>query len=335
VTDDVLGYDPLFAPTAETSPFDAARAFRLGDRGESITAGTAEPPYVFEPQITLAVNVALAAGRPLLVRGQPGTGKSTLARSVATKLGWRYYAAPVSSRVTARDLQWTFDAVARLAAAEASRDQPLPPREAFVLPGPLWWAFDRDSAARRGIAPQQFAAAQKAGVTPAVDPAEAGDPERAVVLLDEIDKADPDVPNDLLVALGSFRFQVDDGPIVEARQPPLVILTTNEERDLPRAFVRRCVVLTLEPPDDVRLKAIALAHDPGLGESLFAEVLAVYRQIRTRRLAANEPPPSVAELLDALAACRSLRTTPQQTATFSQLATLVLDKATKLPPELP
>src|SRR5256885_8960733 len=224
------GYVPLFDPDAPTQPFDPRRAYRLGDRSTA-----ASLPYVYDTDITLAVNVALTAGRPLLVRGQPGTGKSSLARSVAERLGWRFYANTVSSRTTARDLLWSFDTVARLADAQAlPRGQALPPRAAYVVPGLLWWAFDRESAAWRGLEddyPAGFVAAEDP--TP-VNPMS----ERSVVLIDEIDKADPDVPNDLLVPLGSYQFRVADGPRVLAAYPPLVIITTNEERELPRAFLR-------------------------------------------------------------------------------------------------
>ena len=100
------------------------------------------------------------------------------------------------------------------------------------MPGPLWWAFDPASARHHGTDPT------------ATNP----DADRAVVLVDEIDKADPDVPNDLLVPLGSYEFRVEDEAPVVAEHPPLVVVTTNEERELPRAFLRRCVILALEAP---------------------------------------------------------------------------------------
>jgi MoxR-like ATPase len=317
---------PLFDPGAAMQPFADNRAYRLGDRGTA-----AAQPYVYDDDITLAVNVALAAGRPLLVRGHPGTGKSSLARSVAGLLGWRFHGVTVSSRTSARDLQWSFDTVARLADAQALPEgADLPPRGWYVLPGVLWWAFDRASAIRRGLNGKPGE-----GFTPATDPTpiNAG-AARSVVLIDEIDKADPDVPNDLLMPLGSYQFAVEDGPTVRARKPPLVIITTNEERDLPRAFLRRCVVLALGSPERPRLKAIASAHFPHLDQDLVGAVLDAYVDFRTSKIDANEQPPSVAEFLDALAACDSLGLNPHDPR-WERFAKLLLAKVTAIPAEEP
>ncbi len=310
-----MPYTPLFDADAATQPFEPDRAFRLGDRGSN----TETNPYEYSPEIELAINVALAAGRPLLVRGRPGTGKSSLAASVAALLGWRYYATTVSSRTTARDLQWTFDTVARLADAQAGAKH-IRHRGAYVSPEALWWAFDPELAAWRGVAEKE-----RDLVTVAADPSPAGDPERAVVLIDEIDKADPDVPNDLLVPLGSFRFTTDDGLDVVARNPPLVIITTNEERDLPKAFMRRCVILALTDPDRERLAKIARRHYPAATDDELNPLLDEYERINRERAASGEPGPSVAELLDALAACRNLRSAPGADQ-WPVMAKLLLDK---------
>jgi MoxR-like ATPase len=317
---------PLFDPAAVAQPFDAGRADRLGDRGsvESL-------PYIYADEITLAVNVALAAGRPLLVRGHPGTGKSSLARNVAETLGWRFHGVTVSSRTSARDLQWSFDTVARLADAQALPEgADLPPRAWYLLPGVLWWAFDPASAQLRGLAEdpgEGFAAATDPSP---INPGAA----RSVVLIDEIDKADPDVPNDLLVPLGSYQFRVEDGPPVRAETPPLVIITTNEERELPRAFLRRCVILALKPPKSTRLRAIAAAHFPELDPVLVEDVLTAYRQVRSDKIDLNEPPPSVAEFLDALAACDGLGLTPDDPR-WPELSGLLLAKVIDIPAEQP
>lgn len=329
-------YRPLFDPDVEAAsqPFDPDRAYRLGDRS------TAEfLPYVYDPQITLAVNVALAAGRPLLVRGHPGTGKSSLARSLAERLGWRFYAITVSSRTSARDLMWSFDTVARLADAQAlPQGSELPPRERYVVPGVLWWGFNPASARWRGVDPNSDAAKDKRFVE-AADPTPLNpDVPRAVVLIDEIDKADPDVPNDLLVPLGSFQFRVEDGSPVVAEHPPLVVVTTNEERELPRAFLRRCVILALTAPDPTRLRQIATAHFSDLDTGLLEVVQTAYQQTRAERIEANKPPPSIAEFLDALASCRGLRITPsdaQWDTQWKDMATFLLAKVTAIPPEEP
>jgi MoxR-like ATPase len=295
-----------------------------------VSADPADAIYEYSDDIVLAVNVALAAGRPLLVRGDPGTGKSSLARAVAAALGWRYYAVTVSSRSTARDLEWTYDSVARLAHAQAGKEFVLP-RSAYVAPGVLWWAFDPGSAARRGVPAAQIEQAIAQGQTLAVDPAicfssEPEAPDRAVVLIDEIDKADPDVPNDLLLPLGSFQFTLDDleEPVV-AHSAPLVIITTNEERDLPKAFLRRCVVLALKQPTKARLRRIARLHFPAVKESQLRSLITAYRDVRMARASAGEVRPSVAEFLDAVAACLALSTTPAR-ADWPELVTLLLAK---------
>lgn len=213
-----------------------------------------DPVYVFNEEIVLAVNVALATRRPILVRGESGTGKSSLARTVAKVLGWRYYERVITSRTQARDLLWEIDLLRRL--HDAQRRQLGDDYEPYVVPGVLWWAFQPGSAEWRGGAPV------KGKEPPLQDPSEVKH-KRAVVLLDEIDKADPDVPNNLLVPLGSLAFEVEEtgARVATTRElAPLVILTTNEERELPRAFLRRCVELKLELPVRRRLIEIGQAH---------------------------------------------------------------------------
>jgi MoxR-like ATPase len=309
-----MNYKRLFSAQGD---FDASRAYRRGD--------TAKPGvYVYDEgddrpgRIELAVNLALATGRPLLVRGRPGTGKSSLARAVADRLQWRYYEHVVSSRTQARDLLWSFDAVKRLSDAQVARaktdEASLAPDAAYITPGVLWWAFDRAQAAVRG-----------ADVAPLKDPAD-GDSARAVVLIDEIDKADPDVPNDLLVPLGSLHFDVEDVR-VEAEEPPLVIITTNDERDLPRAFLRRCVILELVPPADERLRQIARAHFPSdPADDVLTAILASYRAVQARQREREDPEASVAEFLDAVAASRNLGAEPADATLWALVEQLTLDK---------
>jgi MoxR-like ATPase len=257
-----MSYTKLFDPSTMTAGDVETRGHRLGDH-----AGPAV--YVYHDDVVLAVNVALATGRPLLIAGDPGTGKSSLARAVADKLGWRFYGKTISSRTQARDLLWTFEAIHRLSDAQSERR--VRPPSAYIEPGVLWWAFDPDLARRRGLPSDQFAQLNATVTTgrPEVAAASMQTPNptapRAVVLLDEIDKADPDVPNDLLEPLGSLRFRVIEGDLdvgVAAVQAPLVFITTNGERELPKAFLRRCVAITLQPPDPARLLEIAAAHFP-------------------------------------------------------------------------
>jgi MoxR-like ATPase len=280
--------------------------------------------YVHDETLRLATEVALATARPLLLRGKPGTGKSSFAAYVARRLDWRYYEHVCTARTQAQDLLWRFDAVRRLGDAQVRRpkDPPLNDDD-YVEPGVLWWVFERDSAIQRGAPPE------RAVKTPAAEPFaglnQKRSPDGAVLLLDEIDKADPDVPNNLLVPLGSLQFRVEEtGAIVRRRTSPrrdgarlsslLVILTTNEERDLPQAFLRRCIVHRLEEPDEERLVHIAEHHLRRPDEPLTQEDLDLCRAIATKILELRqqaeelgERPPSTAEFLDAVRACRSLK----------------------------
>lgn len=274
--------------------------------------------YVMPPELALAVQVALATGRPLLLRGDPGSGKSSLAPYVARQRGWRYYEHVVTSQTQARDLLWSFDAIRRLADAQAGiRDLP---GAAYIEPGALWWAFSPISARRRGAIGQDTA--------PALEPFHqingTRSRDRAVVLIDEIDKADPDMPNGLLVPLSSGSFAVPDINVEIRKEPPiseqfggnarhLIVITTNEERELPEAFLRRCVVVWLESPNEDTLIEIAKVHaamsggewtasDRVLAQEVARAVLVVREEARQQRIR----PASTAEYLDALRACRHL-----------------------------
>ena len=184
--------------------------------------------YVYDDDIVLAVNVALAIRRPLLISGPAGSGKSSLAKFVANVMGWRYYEDVVTARTQARDLQWTFDAIRRLSDAQANKDLGA---GGYVEPGVLWWAFQPKTAATRGADDETRA---KPGFRKAEPPSQDQQGDRAVVLIDEIDKADPDVPNSLLVALGSNEFRiVETNALVRATADaePFVMITTNDERE--------------------------------------------------------------------------------------------------------
>jgi MoxR-like ATPase len=274
--------------------------------------------YVYDQTAIDAVKVALAAGRPLLISGPPGSGKSSLAPNVARHLQWRYYSVVVSSRTQALDLLWTFDSVRRLADAQAQQLQAR--QEHYVEPGVLWWAFDPASARRRGIGESE------SGPNHAIEPNELSMPQPAdrpaVVLLDEIDKADPDVPNDLLVPLGSYEFRIPNGS-VRAHEKPLVIITTNRERDLPPAFKRRCIELELQAPDEKRLIEIAKRHFGTVDQRVYEIFAERTRTAAKQAKAATERLPSTAEFLDAIHAWRGLRT---DTAVEQSL----LDTITKL-----
>jgi len=282
---------PHFEPWDYTSPaaYDA-----VGDRRDGAI-------YHYTPSIVLAVRVALATGRPLLVRGPSGSGKSSLAQHIARVLGWDFVDQVVTSRTQAQDLLWTVDHIRRLRDAHANQ---LGPIESYVQPGPLWRAFDPEGAGRQ--------AARSTPREPASAPLGSG-AGRAVVLLDEIDKADPDVPNNLLVALGSLQFFVSDlGLTVRGRREtaPLVVVTTNDERDLPGAFLRRCAELKLPVADRDRLVAIGALHFPGFPRETLAQVAEL---LVPEDLAGDRPETaavSIAEYLDTIRACEELGVQP-------------------------
>ncbi len=288
----MMSYTKLFDPGATPKPRPRVPAGGTGDRRDGLV-------YVYTPEIELAVNVALATRRPLLVRGPSGGGKSSLARHVSRVLGWRYYEKVISSRTQAQDLLWEIDHLRRLHDAQAkSLDQDL---SHYVRPGILWWAFDEASARQQAERVQ--------GNRNPLDPNLGEEHDRAVVLLDEIDKADPDVPNNLLVPLGSFEFQVEGLPEpvrTTAAQAPLVFITTNDERDLPNAFLRRCVELVLRPPDLDRLVAIGGEHFPKVPTKRLEQIA----EIVLAGSADEKATPSAAEYLDTVRACLELKVQP-------------------------
>ncbi|WP_413207866.1 AAA family ATPase [Rhodospirillum sp. A1_3_36] len=270
--------------------------------------------HVFDQEDIDAVEAALAARRPLLVRGEPGVGKTQLAQAAAQVLGRGFCKMVVDARSEARDLKWREDLVARLADAQMMGTLPdrkrahrergrLDPRN-YVAPGPLWWAFDWDGAARQAHRVNEQA---PPSLGPTCDPANG-----VVILIDEIDKAEPEVPNGLLEALGAREF-TPTGRMEPVRAGiwPLVVITTNEERRLPDAFLRRCVVHDMSPPsdpDDLKAWLVArgkthFAHAPSTLLKEAADQTVQDRQAcEAQRL---RPLPGQAEYLDLLRAVLS------------------------------
>jgi MoxR-like ATPase len=212
--------------------------------------------HQFDEKSIWAIKAAVYAQRPLLVRGEPGTGKSQLARAAAYYLERAFISEVVHARSECHDLQFHFDTVARLGEAqtlgilgEAGKDKIIDALDpiSFISPGALWWAFNWDGAKK------QFGKSNKAIRRPE-EPPEWEPKKGTVLLIDEIDKADADLPNGLLETLGNGAFTVPylDEPVrVGEDDPvPLVVITTNEERELPAAFIRRCLVLHLNLPED-------------------------------------------------------------------------------------
>ena len=259
-----------------------------------------------------AVTAALAAQRPLLVRGEPGTGKSQLARAAAQALGWHLHTATMHVRSEPQDLLYQFDAVRRLADAQV---QQLKDERRYWQPQALWLALDWELAQGYG----SFAA----------DQARPEDARRGhVVLIDEIDKAPSDVPNGLLEVLGARSFHI---PALAMHVPrragnrvctdapwPLVIITTNEERDLPAAFLRRCMVLNHALGSQSEYQQFLIEHGlahfgPGReGATAFIDATILHtsaqRLVQDRENArhAQLVPPGLAEYLDLLYALHKI-----------------------------
>ncbi|MFD4138700.1 MULTISPECIES: AAA family ATPase [unclassified Streptomyces] len=275
----MLQYDKEFDPGADgreaggvEGPADGAARYAADDE-----------VYVFDDdEVVLAVNVALKTGRPLLLFGPPGSGKSSLAPNVARILGWDYHAHVVTARTEPEDLLWRFDALKRLNDAQAK--MLAPSIDHYYTQGPLWRAFA------------------------------AGETKRSVVLIDEIDKADPDLPNSLLGPLGSLSFPLpwDEERAVSIRpeRAPLVVITTNDERELPRPFLRRCIVFELGAPSTDHLLRVARSHLGELYEEELAEQVAGHILSVRARLEDSAAGPSTAEFLDALKASQQLGVVP-------------------------
>lgn len=241
----------------------------------------------------LAVNLALATGRPLLVRGPSGTGKSSLARDIAARTGRTLIEVHMTSRTETQDLLWQFDAIRRLQDAQIDR---LGEDAAYVRPGPFWTAFDPVSAA----AQQDIFAG---GGDECPEGEVASPREGAVLLIDEIDKADPDVPNNLLAVLGNLAFPVEPlGQVVTCQIAPLVVITTNEEREMPAAFLRRCIELVIAFADTAQLEAIARAHFPDYDPASIVRLA----ELAVETMATDHSGVSTAEFLDLVQACASL-----------------------------
>ncbi len=294
--------------------------------------------HVFEKDHHYALLAAEAAGRPLLLRGEPGTGKSQLARAAAVATQRLFLSVVVNARTECEDLQWKFDAVARLGEAQILASVPDADRLArlrpsrFLSPGPLWWALNWESAQR------QFEDCINP-CDPIPEIPEGWKPSQgSVVLIDEIDKADTDLPNSLLETLGNGDFNVPYiGTSVRretAVPAPLVIITTNEERELPAAFVRRCLVLPLNLPENQTdlIEFLGRRGAVHFGKCCSVGVLQQAAEMLAEDRAAAEPGqprPGQAEYLDLLRAISGMaQDEAEQLELLSTLRRYLYRKAT-------
>lgn len=261
-----------------------------------------ESVHVFSERERLAIDMALTTGRALLVRGEPGAGKSQLARAAAAALGRPFVRSVVDARTESSDLLWHFDRVARLARAQIIQalgkaeqaEEELAPHK-FVTPGPLWRALSWKSAEVLNRWPHN----PPAGWQPA---------QGIVLLIDEIDKADSSVPSGLLSVLGEGTFATPGGAEIACDNgQPLVVITTNEDRMLPDAFVRRCLVLQIRLPETRSelanwLCARGRAHFPYATPELLEKAAELVHGMREKARRAGMCPPGLAEYIDLLRA---------------------------------
>ncbi|WP_287601972.1 MoxR family ATPase [Thiothrix sp.] len=281
---------------------------------------TGMPPYVLSDQIKIALKVALVTNRPLLVSGLPGSGKTTLAKVIAESQGWSYLKHTLTSRSRLEDLTGEVDQLQRLHDAHTaiSNENALMPDWAYLKPGLFWWGFDPISAQLKGREPEEFEEQVENGIKQTTPPKTLqNNAAGIVILLDEIDKAEPDLPNDLLEPLDRRSFQLPDGTEIKATDDlhMLVVITTNGERDLPPAFLRRCIHLELQSPDSEALQQIADFHfkteECTYKQALFAAVAEKFSDLVKVAKDTSRRPPGTSEYLDAVRACLELGITPE------------------------
>jgi MoxR-like ATPase len=229
---------------------------------ENRFAGTER--YVATDDLTMAVNASITLGRPLLIKGEPGTGKTQLAEEIARAIGAPLFEWHIKSTSKAQQGLYEYDAVSRLRDSQLGDDRVHDIRN-YIVRGKLWEAFASDL--------------------------------RPVLLIDEIDKADIEFPNDLLRELDRMEFYVyETRELVRARHRPVILITSNNEKELPDAFLRRCFFHYIRFPDTETMQRIVDVHYPGLKRELLAEALAAF--FRLRETPGLKKKPSTSELLD-------------------------------------
>ena len=225
---------------------------------------TGAADYIASKELTRAVNAAITLGRPILIKGEPGTGKTMLAKSVAESLGLDLIVWSIKSTTKARDGLYIYDTVQRLYDSQFGEGG-VSDISRYIHLGKLGEAFTSEAP--------------------------------AVLLIDEIDKADIEFPNDLLWELDMMSFYIPETKeTVTAKSTPLVVITSNAEKELPDAFLRRCVFHYIEFPDQSMMKEIIAVHFPDLDERLAESAMNAFYQLREIRGVIKKP--STGELLD-------------------------------------
>lgn len=223
--------------------------------------------YIATEGLKLAVNAACILEKPLLVKGEPGTGKTLLAEQVAASMGLKLITWHIKSTTKAQQGLYEYDAVSRLRDSQLGDDRVYDIQN-YIKPGKLWEAFTS--------------------------------PERCVLLIDEIDKADIEFPNDLLHELDKMSFYVyETNQTIHAKQRPIVIITSNNEKELPNAFLRRCFFHYIDFPDVEIMRQIVDVHFPQISQQVLSQALDVFYQLR--EIPNLKKAPSTSELIDWLA----------------------------------
>ena len=225
---------------------------------------TGTQDYVATEDLTVAVNAAVLLERPLLIKGEPGTGKTELAKQVASALGLELIEWNIKSTTKAQQGLYEYDAVSRLRDSQLG-DERVRDVGNYIRKGKLWTAFEAD--------------------------------QKVVLLIDEIDKADIEFPNDLLQELDKMAFHVyETGETVAAKNRPVVIITSNNEKELPDAFLRRCFFHYISFPDQDTMRQIVKMHYPDIKEQLLTTALTQFYEIREQQGLKKKP--STSEVLD-------------------------------------
>ena len=220
--------------------------------------------YVATDDLMMAVNAAITLARPLLIKGEPGTGKTQLAQEIARALGRPLFEWHIKSTSKAQQGLYEYDAVSRLRDSQLGEARVHDIRN-YIVKGRLWEAFQSE--------------------------------QQPVLLIDEVDKADIEFPNDLLRELDRMEFYVyETRELVQARHRPIIVITSNNEKELPDAFLRRCFFHYIRFPDEATMRAIVAVHFPDLKKELLAEALAAFFDVRATHGLKKKP--STSELLD-------------------------------------
>jgi MoxR-like ATPase len=220
--------------------------------------------YIATEDLMMAVNAAITLARPLLIKGEPGTGKTQLAQEIARSLDCPLFEWHIKSTSKAQQGLYEYDAVSRLRDSQLGEARVHDIRN-YIVKGRLWEAFESEA--------------------------------RPVLLIDEIDKADIEFPNDLLRELDRMEFFVyETRELVQARHRPIILITSNNEKELPDAFLRRCFFHYIRFPDADTMRAIVGVHFPGLKQELLAEALTTFFEVR--ETPGLKKKPSTSELLD-------------------------------------